>query len=165
LLDEAVYPQRPTEFWEEQDLVRRGRMEKTARLWIYLGPIFLALIEFIVRSVLKAGDPAEIIGPTIAAAAIALLLPLTVLRTLKDQGGGYMRVNQAEVTFVFWLSFAIVFMVILWLIDLLLALKPDSLQAISGLLPHVKVGPIGLCIPVYFVAIGLTEYRESRGWV
>jgi hypothetical protein len=140
-------------------------MEKTARLWIYLGPLFLALLEFLVRAALKVGDPTEFIGPTIAAAAIALLLPLTVLRTLKNLDDGYVQFNRAEVRFVFWMSFAIVTMVIVWVMDLLLALKPDSLQALSGLLSRMKIGPIGLCIPVYFAGIALTEFRESRGWV
>ncbi len=140
-------------------------MEKTARLWIYLGPIFLAILEFLIRSGLKVDEPTEFIGPTIASAAIALVLPLTVVRTLKNLGSGYVQVNQAEARFVFWMSFAIATMAILWVIDLFLALKPDSLQAISGLLTRLKIGPLGLCIPVYFVGIALTEFRESRGWV
>ncbi len=145
-------------------------MGKAARAWIYLGPILLAVLEWLVRVLLNVGDPKEFIGPTIAAAAIALILPLTVLRTLKTKGGGYAQVLEAEANFVFWLSFLIAFMVILWAVDLCLALKPESLPFISGLRNKFRIGsisllnPIALCIPVYLLGIALTEFRENKRW-
>lgn len=139
-------------------------MGKGARAWIYLGPICLAVLEVIVRTLLKVNETTEFIGPTIAAAAIAMVLPLTVLRTLKSKGDGYAQVQNAEVTFVFWLSFVIVIMGILWALDLCLALKPDSLPFVSNFLNRAHIGTICLWVVVYLLGIALTEFRESRGW-
>jgi hypothetical protein len=132
------------------------------RALIYTFPFFLVLMEWLLRTSLRV-DSREFVGPTIAAAALGLLLPLTGLKNrefaLSDKTRRQIDALKAVIVpkreriliDVVWLT--ILASLATWGCCLVFACKPEQ--------NPIKVPPIYYSLVSYFVAVIFCEIKEA----
>jgi hypothetical protein len=132
------------------------------RILIYAFPFFLALMEWLLRISLRV-DSKEFVGPTIAAAALGLLLPLTGIKN-RDFALSEPTRRQIEALKAVIVPkrerilVDIVWIVILtslatWGACLVFACKPD--------INPLHVSPFYYALGTYFLAVIFSEIREA----
>jgi hypothetical protein len=130
------------------------------RVLIYAFPFILLVIEWVLRVSLVI-DSREFVGPTIAAAALGLLLPLTGLKQREhseDAKRFLSTVNavlvpkwEQRLIQVVWLF--ILATLALWACCVVFAFKPE--RNLTGL------SPVYCAMAAYFVAVIASEIREA----
>jgi hypothetical protein len=132
------------------------------RVLIYTFPFFLLVMEWLLR-VSLAIDSRDFIGPTIAAAALGLLLPLTGLKNrefaLSDGTKRQIKALNAVVVpkrerllgDIIWLT--ILGSLTIWGCCLVFACKPEH--------NPIKVSPVYYALANYFIAVIFSEIREA----
>ena len=132
------------------------------RVLIYTFPFFLLVMEWLLR-VSLAIDSREFVGPTIAAAALGLLLPLTGLKNrefaLSDRTKRQIEALNAVVVpkreriliDIVWLT--ILGSLVIWGCCLVFACKPDH--------NPTKISPVYYGLGSYFIAVIFSEIREA----
>jgi hypothetical protein len=139
-----------------------GWIRMSNRVLIYTFPFFLALMEWLLRTSLRV-ESKEFVGPTIAAAALGLLLPLTGLKNhefaLSDSTRRQVDALKAVIVpkrerilvDIVWI--VILGSLATWGACLVFACKPDS--------NPLHVSPIYYALGTYFLAVIFSEIREA----
>jgi hypothetical protein len=132
------------------------------RILIYTFPFFLIAMEWLLRISLRV-DSREFVGPTIAAAALGLLLPLTGLKNrefaLSDGVKRQIEALKAEIVpkrdriliDIVWLT--ILASLAIWGGCLVFACKPEQ--------NPLNISPVYYGLVSYFVAVIFSEIREA----
>jgi hypothetical protein len=132
------------------------------RVLIYTFPFFLLVMEWLLRISLQI-DSREFVGPTIAAAALGLLLPLTGLknrefalsegtkRQIEALNAVIVPKRERILVDIVWLT--ILLSLAVWGGCLVFACKPEQ--------NPIKVSPVYYGLASYFIAVIFSEIRES----
>jgi hypothetical protein len=131
------------------------------RLLIYTFPFLLLVMEWLLRISLQV-DSKEFVAPTIAAAALGLLLPLTGRKKRYFQLKKVTRVQlealkvdlvpRSERILIEIVWIAVLVSLIVWASCLVFACKPDD--------NPVRIAPVYYGLVSYFVAVVFSEIKE-----
>jgi hypothetical protein len=132
------------------------------RVLIYTFPFFLLVMEWLLRVSMQI-DSREFVGPTIAAAALGLLLPLTAFKNRDDElsadtkaeldalKGEFVPRREKRLVEIVWLS--IIVCLAVWGCCLVFACKPEH--------NPINISPVYYSLASYFVAVIFSEIREA----
>jgi hypothetical protein len=118
-------------------------------------PLFLVTFEWIFRSIANV-DTFGFVGPTLAAAAISFIVPLTKLKegTIEVDGKEWITVSKNDTSFVYFTWLMLLIGLLSWFWVCTLSLKSTS-NTIMDFPTHVIVGAI-----MYIISIALSAIKE-----
>ncbi|MEL6116267.1 hypothetical protein P0Y67_13695 [Photobacterium sp. SP02] len=119
-------------------------------------PMILVAFEWLLRSIANI-DTFGFVGPTLAAAAISFVVPLTKLKEelLEADGKEWIKVSKRDSRFVYFVWLMLLIGLLSWFWVCTLSINSSG-QSIADFPTHVVVGSI-----MYVVSIGLCAIKEA----
>ncbi|HCH2593676.1 TPA: hypothetical protein RUZ08_003489 [Vibrio cholerae] len=118
-------------------------------------PMILVTFEWLLRSIASV-DTFGFVGPTLAAAAISFVVPLTKLKeeVLEADGKEWIKVSKNDSRFVYFVWLVLLIGLLSWFWVCTLSINASG-QSIADFPTHVVVGAT-----MYVVSIGLCAIKE-----